>query len=272
MSVEHDNPEIIGEIREIAHEWLLDRPTIRHTPLSLLHLVQDEVRELKEASTNKEVVMELGDVLFSTLSMDDRSGMVHEVKSDNASVDEVEAIAKVFSDISCHPETIFHLAETGPKFTKFGYGQIDHIYSLIFGLANKKMLDIKSLFDKTLDKNSINYPFIFFNEMTPFVNPSNAISALRILRNASKNVPEKLNEFWVHSERQIYDNQPFFDGWVSTGKLRSMIKSRLTEIYNSKNGGVDDATKKEISRLKKIGEWDMTPLEIPGNRYNWHLW
>ena len=69
--------------------------------------------------------------------------------------------------------------------------------------------DMIDLFEKTLYKNEVNYPVTFFNEMTPFANPKDAMSCLRILRKANGDSPEKLDEHWAISDRQINDT-PFF--------------------------------------------------------------
>jgi len=273
MSAERKTPKDINEMREMAREWLIDRPTIKHTPLTLLSLAMGEKEELEraisEGGTEEEINLELGDVLFSVLSMDDRSGPAKKIVVGTGSTNQVINISNTLNLMDSNSHATFTYNTTGPKLTAFGYTQIDLIYSLVFEMCNQRQIDPGKLFNIVHDKNSINYPWPFFNEMTPFWNPKDAMSSLRIIRKAHENNPQKLDQTWANMDDEICAATPcFFDGWVATKTLRDFVKKTLDSI--SESGGVDSQTQKEIKRLKRVGEWGYSPFIIPGN-HNWHL-
>ena len=229
MEIDWKKPMSIDEMREIVEDWIIERPTLKHTRESLNNMLYAEVDELIKALTDGEpkahVNLEMGDIFFSILAL--------ETKTQDRHQREILSIS---------------------------------------GYCKENNLTIKGLFKKTWEKNTINYPYVFFNQMSPFINPKDAILCLRVLRKSYKGNPNKLNEFWVDTEHAVFDNQPFFDGYVAIGNLRGAIKEKLEQI--SKEGGETKKMKitADAKRLLEIGEWSMEPLKIDNNQYNWSLW
>ncbi len=81
MSLEFDNPTNLSEMREIALEWIRHRPTIHHTRETLQQIRYEELNELYEAvilkRSSKEITLEVGDVLFINLALDESPNQVN---------------------------------------------------------------------------------------------------------------------------------------------------------------------------------------------------
>ena len=224
-SLEFDDPKNLQEMRQIAHEWIQNRPTIVHTSQSLAELLDSEIKELREAISKgkslEDISLEVGDVFFSVLAMDD---------------------GKM------------------PK--------SDQVYSAITTYCEICGFDLIHLFKNVHYKNRVNYPVTFFNEMSPFIKPGDAITCLRVLRNTFGN-PETLDMIWADSDTVIQGG-PFFDGWVAIGKFRGFIKNTLKQV--AKKEGRGSETSEGVGKLIARGQWSMVPLDVPNNQYNWGHW
>lgn len=229
MEIDWKKPMSIDEMRGVVGNWIIERPTLKHTKESLNNLLYAEVDELIKAVVDGEpktnVNLEIGDIFFSILALETKIQDRHQ---------------------------------------KEILGILDY--------CKGNNLTINNLFKKTWEKNTNNYPYIFFNEMSPFINPEDAILCLRALRKNYKGDFDKLNQFWKDTECGVFDNQPFFDGYVAIGNLRSAIKEKLEQISRWGSEVKDLQVISDVKRLLEIGEWSMKPLEIDNNQYNWHIW
>jgi hypothetical protein len=162
-SLEFDDPKNLDEMRQIAHEWIRNRPTIVHTTQSLAELVDSEVKELREAVSEgkplADISLEVGDVFFSVLATDD--GKINKA---------------------------------------------DSVYSAVSKYCQICDFDLIHLFKETHYKNRVNYPMTFFNDMSPFIKPKDAIACLRVLRKAT-GTPVALDQKWADSDREIIGNR-----------------------------------------------------------------
>jgi NTP pyrophosphatase (non-canonical NTP hydrolase) len=228
--------------------------TIEHDHLRKIDEMRQEVAEWIE---NRPTIKHTQESLFGL--------MYGEVNELNRAIIEGESKDRITSEVG---DVFFSLLAietmTGPKYSEQ--------FANISKYCKENKITLSDLFNKTWYKNNANYTVVLFNEMSPFADPKNAISCLRILRHAINENPKTLNEFWQYTEHLVFDGTSFFDGYVAIGKLRGAIKSRLKNITTSQNRGVDLKTKQEIDRLIKIGEWSMAPLDIPNNKYNWSSW
>jgi hypothetical protein len=176
MSIEFSDPKDLDQMRLDVHEWISDRPTIKHTNRSLLGILRSEVSELKEALNEHkpipEISLEIGDVLFSTLALDNGAATI------------------------CKP-----------------------VYSAISKYCEVTGISLDKLYKDTWEKNSTNYNPLFFNEMSPFMSPKDAMKCLRIIRNHYGDY-QQVDKVWSDYDAQT--NEPFFDGYVSTGKFRRL--------------------------------------------------
>ena len=146
--------------------------------------------------------------------------------------------------------------------------EFDRDYKFFTKYAESLGSNIVELFKKVHYKNRVNYPITFFNQMSPFINPADAISCLRILRSANRNDPAELDDLWFASDSFVNDNQPcFFDRGHSNYLFRKFIKTSLNSISRKTK---DPKTKDEIKRLRKIGFWGYSDLPIPNNHFNWY--
>lgn len=83
MSIEFNGPTNLTEMRQVAHDWVIYRPTIKHTHESIRTILKNELDELHLATLNhteSEITSEIGDVFFTMLAIDD--GQTHEFDSD----------------------------------------------------------------------------------------------------------------------------------------------------------------------------------------------
>jgi NTP pyrophosphatase (non-canonical NTP hydrolase) len=146
--------------------------------------------------------------------------------------------------------------------TESEHGQL---YTILDGYCDARGISKDKLFERILFKNNGNYPWVFFNEMTPFMDPADAMSCLRIIRRTIHDSME-MDAFWGRLDQEL-NELPFFDGWVATGKFRGFVKRKLTNI--SKRVETTPEDKDEIKRLRKVGRWTMEPFDIEGNRLSW---
>ncbi len=113
-----------------------------------------------------------------------------------------------------------------------GTGQFIPYYKAIFDYCDLSGIKPSRLFAETLDKNNANYPVYFFQRTSPFENPQDAISCLRVLRfNIGSIVGIK--SAWREVE-QIINKLPFMDAYDVTGQFRKFIKDKLTDILKGK--------------------------------------
>jgi len=149
-------------------------------------------------------------------------------------------------------------------------GRHEDIYTKISSYCNEVGTDLQTLFKNTWEKNSINYPMEFFNEMSPFIKSGDAMRCLRILRTQYKSADGKGLDTMTYDFDTKMANQPFFDGYVQIGKFREYIKKTLHKLQGIM--GESSEGSRQIAKLIHHGYWGMEPLNIPNNQLNWHIW
>lgn len=117
--------------------------------------------------------------------------------------------------------------------------------------------DPNEVFSETLRKNRIHYPPTFFDDISPFVDPNDAIACVRLFRTIYGD-PDKLNDFWAKVDHAVHDQIVFYDLWTITKYFRRFILGTLRKISRRKN----PALKAEANRLLDAGDWDIVPHKL----------
>lgn len=261
MAIEAKDGAQISTYREVVHDWVKRRPTLKHTPEKLMFIVYGEYNELVKATNQDNRVEELGDVLFSLLALDDREGPINMgLNIDQQRENNIEELGKLFGKIGKNIRHFKTNESSGKRLTTSDYENVDRAYNLIFGLCRDWGANFNEMFNSTNKKNEIHYPSHFFDSRTPFVNPDDAINCLRFLRKINKNA-NNLNTFWSALGSSIAKTMAFYDLWWETKVFRRYLKASLIQEMYTRN---DAETTKVVRRILTKGRWDTVPLQFNG--------
>ena len=191
-----------------THEFMKKRPTLDQyaTPQYISAMALRESFELQMAhlapKTPLDAPLELGDTLFylTLLSqkMDDRHilELLHPDEVLDMPNDELGRLDGRFQHDGLLAKsqlisaTIYYLdrslgseAQISENRVKIAKPYLGYAFNLLFRYAAVCDWDPRKIIEKTVIKNNNHYPAVFFEkETTPFLQPSDAIAALRLLR------------------------------------------------------------------------------------------
>jgi len=139
-----------------------------------------------------------------------------------------------------------------------GHGKYKSHYSTIARYCKLSGTSFKKLFDDTNFKNEVNYPIYLFHRPSPFINSSDAISCLRVLRKIDKD-PGQLVHRWVDSKSLLHQ-LPFMDAYEVSHLFRNFVKDSIIKIKQDKK--TDSKTVQQINDLLSVGQWNSVPLDL----------
>lgn len=272
-----------------SSEWLDIRPLLGHSFVEikensrivdistkvtrrqeLADMTHDEALELTRAATNNQsadaIKEELGDVIFALTVIPEINLLANSPTTESIpsrilgnahtpaelvlalSTDEMRrAFRRLQGDYN------LRFFEHDPDWTHYLH-TLMITTNLAFSYAALRKWNVKSIYQKTLEKNGKNYPPAFYSRWSPWLNYKDPNKALRILRDS---YPNGLNRFWEDLEDRISENELW---WIEPDGhfFRQFVREKLSEVRDNNTGKRNQS--EVINALLDRGDWGYQPL------------